>query len=215
MGAEETQVPATTTDAEAPVTTTEAPPVTVEAPDELTQVKEKLSRYEQLVVSPEYAEFLAAKAAQKVVDQQPQRSREYSKEEKAAFEERLNNMSRAEYAAFIRDVTVDTVKTQLFAPVVNTIVTDKVQTQIAAAASKFPDFWDYKQDMISLANVNPALTAEQAYHLAKSTKAPAPRTTTTRRAGGEPPSSPPATRTEKAPDTFNAAFEAAFKKAGL
>jgi hypothetical protein len=193
----------------------EAAPVQV-APEqtELEAVKEKLSRYEQLVVSPEYAEYLATRTAQKVSDAQQTAPRTYNDAERQAFEERLNSMSRAEYAAFIRDVTVDTVKTQLFAPVVNTMVTEKVQTQIATAATKFPDFWDYKQEMIGLANVNPALTAEQAYHLAKSTKAPAPKAPP-RRAGGEPPSSAPATRTEKPIDSFNAAFEAAYKKAGL
>jgi len=53
---------------------------------------------------------------------------------------------------------VDTVREKLFNPIVQNIVSEKVQNQIAEASTEFPDFWDYKQDMIALSNANPALT---------------------------------------------------------
>lgn len=197
-----------------PVEAPEAPPVT--GNEELTVLKERLARYEQLVVSPEYAEFLAAKS--RATAPQPQAPRQFSSEEKTAFQERLNSMSRAEFAAFVRDLTVDTVKEHLFAPVVQSIVSEKVQTQIAEASTEFKDYWDYKDDMIKLANANPGLSAKQVYHLAKATRAPRPAPEgkpPVRKPTGEAPSSAPASRREAPAATFEAAFEQAFKKSGL
>jgi hypothetical protein len=190
------------------------PPVT--GNEELSVLKERLARYEQLVVSPEYADFLAAKS--RAAQPAPQAPKQFSTEEKQAFQERLNNMSRAEFAAFIRDLTVDTVRDQLFTPVVQSIVSEKVQTQIAEAASEFPDYWDYKQEMIKLSNANPGLSAKQVYKLAKAEtapKAPPAGKPPVRKAGGEAPSSAPAQAREAAPTNFDAAFEKAFQKSGL
>jgi hypothetical protein len=187
----------------------------VEGSEELSVLKERLARYEQLVVSPEYAEFLAAKG--RAMQTPPQQVRQYTQEEKGAFQDRLNNMPRAEFAAFIRDITIDMVREQLFNPVVQTIVSDKVQGQIAEAAAEFKDYWDYKDDMIRLSNANPALSAKQVYHLARSARGPqaAPAgKPPIRRPSGEAPSSASAAPKATA-DTFGAAFEKAFQKSGL
>ena len=184
--------------------------------EELAVLRERLSRYEQLVVSPEYADFLAQKS--RAAAPQPQAPKQYSTEEKQAFQERLNGMTRTEFAAFVRDLTVDTVREQLFNPVVQTIVSEKVQNQIAEASTKHNDFWDYKQDMIPLANANPALTAEQVYHLAKATRAPKAAPTgkpPVRKASGEAPGGPSAGPKESAVSTFDQAFNKAFEKSGL
>jgi len=201
---------------EEPVAETPSVPV-VNGNEEMSVLRERLARYEQLVVSPEYAEFLAQKsrAAQAPVAPAP---KQYSNEEKQAFQEKLNNMSRAEFAAFIRDLTVDAVREQMFNPVVQSIVSEKVQNQIAEASAEFKDFWDYKQEMIQLSNANPALSAKQVYHLAKASKGPAPVPAgkpPLRKASGEAPGGVPAVTKEAPPDTFNTAFESAFKKSGL
>lgn len=209
---------------EAPVVAEEVPVVeaasevpVVAGSEELSALKERLARYEQLVVSPEYAEFLAAKS--RAVTSPPAAApKTYSNEEKEAFQQRLNGMTRAEFAAFVRDLTVDTVREQMFNPVMNTMVSEKVQNQIAEAAAEFKDFWDYKQDMIALSNANPSLSAKQVYHLARASRAPkaaVPGKPPIRKPSGEAPGGAPATHREAAPDTFNAAFEKAFQKSGL
>lgn len=179
--------------------------------EKIRELTEKVSRYEQLVVTPEYQAFLAAR------NQPQQQRREYSTEEKTAFQEKLNSMSRAEFAAFVRDLTVETVKEQMFMPIQSALVTDKVKDQIVDVSGKYPDYWDYRQDMINISNQNPTLNAEQVYHLAKAgrnTASPQVRPPA-RKPGGETPSSVPASRTEKVSQTFDSAFDAAFKKAGF
>lgn len=212
--ADEPVVPATPEGepaAAAPVTE----PVTPDPKEQkIQELTEKVSRYEQLVVTPEYQAFLAQRGQQA----QPQR-REYSDDEKAKFQEKLNSMSRAEFAAFVRDLTVETVKEQMFLPIQSAMVTEKVKDQIVDVSTKFPDFWDYRTEMINISNSNPTLNAEQVYHLAKAGRASAPAATQAkppaRKPGGETPSGPPATRTEKTSTDFTAAFETAFKKVGL
>jgi len=202
---------------EAPVveTTPETPPVT--GNEELSVLRERLARYEQLVVSPEYAEFLAAKS--RAVQPAPASApKVWSAEDKAAFQEKVNNMSRIEFAQFITDLTVDTVRERLFNPIVQNIVSEKVQNQIAEASTEYPDFWDYKQDMIALSNANPALTAKQVYHLARASRAPKPAPAgkpPVRKPSGEAPTSAPASRKEAPIGNFNDAFEQAFKKVGM
>jgi len=211
--AEETVV-TTTTEVEPAAAAPE--PVVAPDPNELKikELSDKVSRYEQLVVTPEYQAFLAQRGQQA----QPQK-REYSADEKTAFQEKLNNMSRAEFAAFVRDLTVETVKEQMFLPIQSAMVTEKVKDQIVDVSGKYPDYWDYRNDMIAVSNQNPTLNAEQVYHLAKAGRASAPPSTQAkppvRKAGGETPTGPPASRTQNVAPEFNAAFEAAFKKVGL
>lgn len=198
------------------VTTTEAVPVTAPDPqsDRIKELTEKISRYEQLVVTPEYQTFLAQRGQPAA----PQK-REYSSEEKTAFQDKLNNMSRAEFAAFVRDLTVETVKEQMFLPIQSQMVTEKVKDQIVDVSGKYTDYWDYRGEMITVSNQNPTLNAEQVYHLAKAARASVPPVPgakpPVRKAGGETPSSVPASRTATVAPEFNAAFEAAFKKVGL
>jgi hypothetical protein len=209
---------------EAPVV---AAPVVEEAPvvevpqvdpkdQRINDLQEKLTRFEQMVVSPEYAEFLANKANANW--SKPPPPKEYSAEEKRAFEERLNGMTRAEFAAFIRDLTLDTVQERSIKPIIDVIVTKEVQGQINQVSAKYADFWDYQKEMVSLANANPSLNAEQVYHLAKSMRTPEAPTVQKppiRKPSGEAPAGTPAARVQAKPDKFSDAFDQAFKKAGL
>jgi hypothetical protein len=207
------ETPATETPASE---TVEASTPAVTGNEELSVLRERLARYEQLVVSPEYAEFLAAKS--RAVAPTPQAPKQYSAEEKQAFQDRLNNMTRTEFAAFVRDLTVDTVREQLFTPVVKSMVSEKVQNQIAEAATEFPDYWDYKQDMIKLSNANPGLNAKQVYHLAKVQRSPKPAPVgkpPVRKPSGEAPTGATASHKEGPATSFDAAFEKAFQKSGL
>lgn len=209
--AEETPVVATP-EVETPAV--ETPPVVDPKDQRINDLQEKLTRFEQMVVSPEYAEFLANKAT----TNKPPAPKEYSAEERRAFEERLNSMSRAEFAAFIRDLTIDTVQEKSIKPIMDVIVTKEVQSQINTVSAKYADFWDYQKDMVALANANPSLNAEQVYHLAKSMKgapaAPAVKPPV-KKPAGEAPGGTPASRTQAKPDSFQDAFAEAFKKAGL
>jgi hypothetical protein len=46
----------------------------------------------------------------------------------------------------------------------------EINASIGAAQAKYPDFWDYKDDMIELANAHPTLNAEEVYLLASGQK---------------------------------------------
>lgn len=209
---EDPVAPATPEETPAP---TPEPAVTPPDPsaEKIRELTEKVSRYEQLVVTPEYQAFLAQRG-----QPAPQQKREYSDEEKTKFQEKLNTMSRAEFAAFVRDLTVETVKEQMFLPIQSAMVTDRVKDQIVDVSGKFPDFWDYRAEMINISNQNPTLNAEQVYHLAKAGRAaspPDPGKPPVRKPGGETPTGSPASRTTTVSPGFNSAFDAAFKKAGL
>ena len=180
-------------------------------PSEVAELKRRLGEYERLVLSPEYAEYLQAKAA----GAKPPGAAAPTKEQREEFQEKLTNMGRAEFAAFIRDAVVSDVCEKLFTPLAQTIVQDRVQQQIAAAQVKYPDFLDYREKMIEISQANPNLNAEQTYLLAKGVASSAslknPATKPTEVPRGTPASGP------KPKDKlgFNAAFDEAYKKAGL
>jgi len=212
-----------TPEVEVPVVVEPEVPVVVEPPVppvvenvEMAALRERLARYEQLVVSPDYADFLAQKS--RAAKPTPEAPKQYSAEERQAFQDKLNGMTRAELVSFTRDLVVDTVREQLFNPIVQNIVSEKVQNQIAEASAKHTDFWDYKQDMVALSNANPALTAEQVYHLAKASRAPKPAPAgkpPVRKPSGEAPSTTPSTPKDQPATNFDQAFNKAFEKSGL
>lgn len=51
-------------------------------------------------------------------------------------------------------------------PVQSQVEADRVARDIQATSTKYPDFWDYREKMVSIAERHPTLTAEEAYHLA-------------------------------------------------
>ena len=92
---------------------------------------------------------------------------EYSPEERQAFLDKLNRMNRAEYAAFIRDLSVDIVRDKVVAPLVNALREEQTKREIAEMEARFPDYWKYRDAMINISNANPNLKAEQVYLLAR------------------------------------------------
>lgn len=93
--------------------------------------------------------------------------RTYTDEERRMFEERLNVMNRAEYAAFIRDLVVDKVREALFLPLINTLKEEQKRLDIALTALKYEDFWEYRELMAGIDEKCRGLDAELVYHMAK------------------------------------------------
>jgi hypothetical protein len=91
----------------------------------------------------------------------------YTDEERRMFEERLNAMSRAEFAAFVRDLTVDTVRNVFILPLVDALVAERRNMEVFLTSLKYSDFWEYRELMIEINNKNPGLVPEQVYRMAK------------------------------------------------
>jgi len=201
--------------------TTPTEPTEPAPPDRVAELEAKVREYESKFLTPEYADFLrhrAGLAQQQPQQQQPQR-KQWTQEERQAFEERLDSLSKGEFAAYIRDAVVEKVREELFAPLARDIVQSRVQQDIAATAAKYPDFGTFRDDMIVISNANPSLGAEQVYLLAKAQRSgqvPTPtRPTPILKPSGEVPGGSPATPTPKKPIDFKGAFEDAFKKSGF
>jgi len=196
---------------EEPVVEEPVVPAPVEEPGPAVRaLQEKLAQYEQLVLSPEYAEFLQNKAGGRPRQPDPAPVTSAQREE---FVERLNSMPRAEFATFIRDVVMKEVQEQMFGPLAQSVAQEKVQQQVVQCVQKYPDFWSHKDAMLGISQSNPNLNAEQVYLLAKGvTAAPKkPPAKPTEVPGGSPPGGP------KPKDSlpFKDAFDEAFKKSGL
>ena len=90
---------------------------------------------------------------------------------KELSEEDLENMSRKEYAAHIANTTVDAV---------GVLVSNLVQRQEFFETkkaqddtiSKYPDYWDYKTEMIGLSKQYPGVSPEDVYLIACGKKNP-------------------------------------------
>lgn len=93
--------------------------------------------------------------------------RTYTDEERRMFEEKLNAMSRAEYAVFIRDLVVDRVRETLIVPMVNALLEEKKRLDVLLTALKYEDFWEYRESMAGISEKYRGLDAEHVYQLAK------------------------------------------------
>jgi len=60
--------------------------------------------------------------------------------------------------------------TNTITPLMEEVQTLKVLREIDKCEAKYPDFWDYEEDLRQIAMSNPMLTIEQAYQLAKAGK---------------------------------------------
>ena len=74
---------------------------------------------------------------------------------------------RPEAVNFILSVVQD----QLIKPLDVKIELVKVKEQIRDCEKKYEDFWDYKKEIYAIGSANPQLTVEQAYLLARTSKA--------------------------------------------
>jgi len=179
----------------------------------IAELTSRIDEVNKTLLSPEYAEFLAQKAKPK-----PESKTPATEAEKAAFLTKLEGMSRAEYAAFMRDAIVAEVREQLFEPLVRVSISEKAQAQVAECAAKHQDFEEVRPKMIEVAREYPGINAEDAYQLAKARLG---------KPSGEPkaPAKPPAPSevpggrkaAPKVPSNvkFEDAFEQAAAKAGL
>jgi len=98
--------------------------------------------------------------------QQPQPPPPVEKEQLPDFD----SMTPAEVAHWTLKQTqrlVDDAVRRAVQPVVSTVEATRVSREIKEAEAKYPDFWDYREQMIELAQRHPTLTAEEVYHLAK------------------------------------------------
>jgi hypothetical protein len=63
-------------------------------------------------------------------------------------------------------------------PILTSVMTLAVKEEMRECQNKYPDFSDFKADIHRIASENTQLSLEQAYHLAKSGKAPSPKPST-------------------------------------
>lgn len=183
-------------------------------PSALDELRDRNKKLEGLVYSPEYAEFLRWKAQ----GAQPTAKPAPSREERDEMLARLDQMDKGQYARFVSDAVVDRVREELFSPLMQSIVAEKVQQDIAETSAKYGDFWQHKDRMVQIANANPNLRAEQVYFLAKGGAPVAPVTpppAKPRKPSGEVPGGARATAKPLEQPKFEEAFDVAFKKAGL
>lgn len=107
-------------------------------------------------------------------------------EKKELTEEDLENMSRKEYAAFIADKTLGAV---------GTLVSNLVQRQEFFETKKaqddtikaYPDYWDYRNEMIVLSKKYPGVSPEDVYLIACGKKNPPVRPPVPRATSSEKP----------------------------
>ena len=52
-------------------------------------------------------------------------------------------------------------------PIANNQIVAQAQQQVAAASGKYTDYWDYKDEMLQIAQRHPTITADEAYWMAK------------------------------------------------
>jgi hypothetical protein len=101
---------------------------------------------------------------------------------------------------------------QVITPMQQNTQVKEALDQVKEATRKYPDFVEYKDQMIAIARRNPNISAEEAYHAAKGQNPRKP--TPPKRSTGSPPAG--GGSTERAPEKgFNSAFLKAWEASGL
>lgn len=129
---------------------------------ELDSARQQLAQVQEMMMSPEFVEFMRSRRLGTQPAAEPHGSKEAEEEPEPDYEE----MTPQQLAAFV----VKKVKQEL-SPYLQTYE-DKmrlleVQQDIARCEKKYPDFWQYRDAMYQLALQNPTLKAEEAYLMAK------------------------------------------------
>jgi hypothetical protein len=177
---------------------TVTPEEVAELKNQLKAAQDRISQYEQMLLDPAYLEFLATQGidtkGRKVEQQQVD----------------LDNMSQKDLVEYIL-ASVKGLINEAITPLKQEATVNAAVAQVKEAAAKYPDFWEYRDEMIRLAKMHPSLTAEEAYHLAKAKTASRPKR----------PSKPAETPTggaqmkRKPPEGFEAKFLEAWREAGF
>lgn len=169
------------------------------------QLQQKNNEYENLLLDPTYLDFLAngnnRQAVQRVAQQQAPSPGQVDWDS-------MTNKDLAEYM-------VATMRGMLNSAVVPMQQTQQVRDamqQVQAAQQKYPDFVEYKDSMLRIAQRNPNITAEEAYHIAKGQNPRRP--TAPKKSAGSPPAGGGSTASA-ADKGFNSAFLKAWEAAGL
>lgn len=76
----------------------------------------------------------------------------------------LEEMTMSELAQYIFEV----VQREVAYPLMQKVEVLRVNQEVDKCEKKYPDFWDYRQEIWQIASNNPSLSIEQAYLLAKS-----------------------------------------------
>lgn len=129
---------------------------------QVSALEAKAGQYEGMLLDPAYVEYVAARSAGQV---QAAQTRQTPRSAAKSMEE----MTQEELAKFILTQTNSAVRSAV-APLEQSVIQDRAVGQIKEASLKFKDFWDYKHDMLVLAQQHPTLTAESAYLLAKANR---------------------------------------------
>jgi hypothetical protein len=170
---------------------------------QLKALQDKISQYEQMLLDPAYLEFLAIRD----VDT---KGKSLATKETQQQEVDLDSMSNKDLVEYILS-SVRGMLNQTIVPLKQEAQVTAAMQQVKEAAAKYPDFWDYRDEMIRLARAHPTLTAEEAYHLAKSRANRAPRKPS------KPAEAPTggAQMKRKPPEGFEAKFLEAWRAAGF
>lgn len=177
--------------------------------EEIKGLKSKNGEYEKLLLDPGFLEYTATKAMGSLGRNGSGKGRQTDQGDDEIDIDSMTPKQLVEYMM----ARINGELERRITPVARGNELAAAQRQVEAAAAKYQDFWEYKDEMLTLAKRNPALTPEEAYHIAKGTVGkkpakPAPRTET-------PGGGPRASRTPEKPKGFNSAFEAAWKEAGF
>ncbi len=176
-----------------------------EVQGKLDAANNRIAEYERLLLDPSYLEFVAGRGQDG--HQQVQR-----KVVQRAAEEQvdLDSMSNKELVDYIL-ATMRGELRQTVEPVQKGVQFAEMQRQVNETSAKYPDFWDFRNDMVNLARNHPTLTAEDAYLIAKGKASKAPKKPAK-------PSEPPVGGNQmkrKPAEGFESKFLEAWRQAGM
>lgn len=197
------------------------------------QLQKRLEILAQNMMSPDYVQYLEAKrmaeyGGYQQPDPQPQSEPEPEFDPDTASQRELVEYVTKKVANLI-DQRVGEVDRQVKRQEYESQY-EKAQREVQEAMKKYPDFNNYRMDMIEVAKRHPSISAEEAYLLAKAKaggmRSPTPRTgqkkaftqqTRPTPQGGARPGNVSTSTTKRKEDfsSYDDAIEEAMKKVGL
>lgn len=166
---------------------------TPQAVEDVEKLRNRLAEYERMLLDPDYLEYLATKGEKRLEEERreaPQKLADLDDEKKLEYLlGKVKEVVQQEIGSFRREMTLR-----------------EVQRQIEEVAKRYPDFFEYKDEMVEIAKRHPTIGPEEAYLLAKSRK---PKVAPKARV--EPPVGGSGSRAKVGGD-FRAAFEEAWKR---
>lgn len=129
----------------------------------------KLEELHATIVSPEYLQFVATKGKGGTGDRRGSGDGQ-DREPHVPSADELNSMDNAQLVLHITSAVENTVK-KIVGPVANRTEHVEAQTQVRAAAERFPDFWEYQNAMVQIAERNPTMDPTTVYLTVKGLEA--------------------------------------------